>query len=513
MISRRTALGVIAAGLAARGASAEIIPESSPRSAARLLPLSQPFSVEALRTRARAMAEGSFTPRDPVPQEWQDLSYDEYRSIWFRDAAALWNETGRPLRVDFFAPGLYFPRGVSMFVVEDAAARMVAFDMDLFDTTDRFPDLPVSESMGFSGLRLRAELEKAGIFQEFAVFQGASYFRAIGQGEVYGLSARALTVDTAGPKGEEFPDFTEFYLEAPDPGATSFRIHALLDSPSVTGVYSFDISAGETTVMDVDAVIYPRRRLANIGLAPLTSMFLFDQTNRARFDDFRSAVHDSEGLCIHNGRGETLWRPLANPRTLQISQFLDDGMRGFGLMQRTRGFSAYSDLEALYHKRTSAFIEPKGDWGPGSVTLVEIPADREIYDNIVTYWSPREPLEGGSEVAYAYRITWGPEAAPGPDAPARIVDTRIGRDFAGKLVVVLDFAGTDAIENISAEDIYLNASRGTLGTPRLETNPDTGGPRLTFSFDPGEETASELRAQFVRDGAPLSEVWLYRWTS
>ena len=266
---------------------------------------------------ARDLATKPYTPQPLIPESWRNLSYDQYRKIWFDSRNALWEGTDRPHRVDVFPPGLYFPRGVRMFAVEDGLARPFVFDLGVFDTPDKFPDVEIDDTLGYSGLRLRAELRQAGIFEEFAVFQGASYFRGIGTGDIYGLSARGLALKTADPRGEEFPDFTHFWVETPEPGAPKVVLHTLLDSPSCTGAYRFTIDHGKTLMMDVEAELHARNVMDHVGIAPLTSMFFFDDTDRQRFDDFRPAVYDSDGLLIHNGGGETIWRPLANPNTLQ----------------------------------------------------------------------------------------------------------------------------------------------------------------------------------------------------
>ena len=308
---------------------------------------------------ARDRAAAPFALRPSVPEDWLNISYDDYRSIWFNTQNALWeDEDQTPLRLDVFAPGLYFPTPVAMHIVEGNTAHPLKFDFGVFDKTDKFPELPMDDSLGYSGLRLRAELEKKGIFTEFAVFQGASYFRAIGTGDIYGLSARGLAIDVAEPQGEEFPDFVAFWLEKPAPGDERFVLHALLDSPSCAGAYRFVIRPGQPLTMEVEATIFPREEMAHVGIAALTSMFQFDETNRDRFSDFRPAVHDSDGLLIRNGAGETIWRPLANPRKLQISAFVDDNPKGFGLMQRARKFSDFADLEALYHRRPSLWETP-----------------------------------------------------------------------------------------------------------------------------------------------------------
>lgn len=474
----------------------------------------QPFSRDVLLAHARTLSTAAYAARPKVPQAWQDLTYDQYRLYWFNAQKALWADSDRPTEVDFFLPGLYFPQAVQVHVVEGAEARPVGFDLSLFDRTDKAPALPVDETLGYSGFRLRAEMEAPGIFQEYAVFQGASYFRALGRGLSYGLSARGLALNTGDAAGEEFPDFIAFWLEAPAPGARSITVHALLDSPSVTGAYSFVITPGETTLMQVDATLFPRVDLPHVGIGPLTSMFLFDGTNRNRFDDFRPQVHDSDGLLIHNGAGEMLWRALANPLRLQVSSFVDDGPRGFGLMQRERRFSDFADLEANYHLRPSLWVEPGESWGRGAVTLVEIPSDKEIYDNIVAYWRPRDPLPAGQPHRMTYRLHWGATPPPLRDVAA-VMDTKIGKSaFKEGYVAAIDFADhADLAGDPTAITVHVSANTGTVSSGQLQRNPETGGLRLTFGFDPGKATGVELRAQLLREGAAASEVWLYRWTS
>lgn len=479
-----------------------------------------PFSPDTPLAMARDLASRPYAPRPSVPQEWLDLTYDQYRLFWFNTQRALWRNADAPvgqqlpLQVDFFLPGLYFPRGVAIDVVRNQTAQHVEFDLALFDQTDHAPDLPIDDTLDYSGFRLRAELDTPGIHTEFAVFQGASYFRALGKGQVYGLSARGLALNTAESFGEEFPDFTHFWIEEPQVGDQSYIVHALLDSPSATGAYRFVIDhQGPSTNMDVTATIIARDNLEHVGLAPLTSMFLFDETNRHRFNDFRPAVHDNDGLLIHNGAGEQLWRPLANPVTLQISAFVDQNPRGFGLMQRSREFADFADLEALYHKRPSLWITPGEDWGAGSVTLVEIPADREIYDNIVAYWRPAETLPAGSETSITYRMEWGngPDAAPDV---AQVLNTRMGSRFSGGILTTVDFAPIDAMtDRINELTMVVTSNPGEVLGGIIQQNPDTLGPRLGFTFDPGEAEVVELRAQLFLDGLPVSEVWLYRWTA
>jgi glucans biosynthesis protein len=482
-----------------------------------LRPLAQatPFDAETVERQARALAAAPYAPRPVIPEDWRNLSYDQYRKIWFDTRNALWEGSDLPQRVDVFPPGLYFPRPVALHEVVAGEARPLAFDLDVFDRADTFPEVTLDETLGYSGLRLRAELESPGIFQEYAVFQGASYFRGIGTGDIYGLSARGLALRTGDPAGEEFPDFTAFWLERPDPGADRVVLHALLDSPSCTGAYRFEITHGPVLEMRVRASLFAREEMEHIGLAPLTSMFLFDDTMRQRFSDFRPAVHDSDGLLIHNGAGEVIWRPLANPLQLQISAFADRNPRGFGLLQRKRRFSDFSDLEALYHRRPGLWVTPGEDWGPGAVTLVEIPADLEIYDNIVAYWRPATPLAAGAEHRLSYSLHWGADpVAATADVPVKVLNTAIGGRPEGGQVVAIDFApGPRLPEDLEEVEILVRSSTGTVTPGILQRNPETGGPRLAFTFDPQGATLAEFRAQLRLAGEPLSEVWLYRWTA
>src|SRR5690606_9268799 len=89
--------------------------------------------------------------------------------------------------------------------------------------------------LGFAGFRVHHPFNDSGYKDELVVFLGASYFRALGEGQRYGLSARGLAIDTVGGKGEEFPRFSEFWIVKPKADATSLTILALLESPSVSG--------------------------------------------------------------------------------------------------------------------------------------------------------------------------------------------------------------------------------------------------------------------------------------
>jgi glucans biosynthesis protein len=502
-MSRRASLALLAAAMASPALAMPMVRAGS----------AHRFDRAWLETEAQRLSQAAYAPRPMVPAGWRDLSYDEYRMMWFNPQRGLWTDEDRPFKVDFFHPGLYFPHPIEVNVVENGEAQTLAFDMSLFDRSDQFPDLPVDDTMGYSGLRLRGELERPDIFTEFAVFQGASYFRAIGAGMTYGLSARGLSINTAAPEGEEFPEFTRFWLEAPAPGDRVQVLHALLDGESCTGAFTFRITPGTATQMSVEVTLFPRVDLAHVGLAPLTSMFLFDQTNRAGHDDFRPAVHDSDGLMIHNGVGELLFRPLKNPGQLEVSSFVDDGPRGFGLMQRARELSDFEDFEARYDRRPSLWITPRENWGEGSVQLVEIPSELEVYDNIVAYWRPRAGLRAGEVHRFSYDMEWSAEP-PRPRDVAPVLNTAIGGNWdRSRTLVSIDFADHPALaDEPAAYTQAIRANRGAVSDGVLERNPRTNGLRLTFALEPEDHPSMELRAQLLREGEAVTEVWLYRWS-
>lgn len=481
-----------------------------------------PFDPSGLRELARGLAAAPYRPpEDHLPAALAGLDYDQHRDIRFRPEMALWRGRGLDVEAQFFHLGHHFHNSVQLFEVTDGMAREILYTPALFDygQNDLGADFP--ENLGFAGFRLHAPLNRADYLDEVAVFLGASYFRALGRGQRYGLSARAVAIDTGLPRPEEFPAFRAFWLERPAPGAGHLVVHALLDGPGLAGAYRFDIRPGEATTMEVGAHLYPRRPIELLGIAPLNSMFLFGPNDRLGVDDFRPRVHDSEGLQIWTGAGEWLWRPLVNPEHLRLSLFADDAPKGFGLLQRSRDFAGYQDLEARYERRPSLWVEPLDAWGRGHVRLIELPAAEEIHDNVVAFWVPAAPVGPGLELALRYRLHWCLEA-PFRPALAECVATGVGlggvpgqaRDPNSRKFV-LDFAGGDlaAIPAGAPVEAVASASVGRITAPIASRNDVTGGWRAFFDLQPEGAGPVELRARLRQGGATLTETWVYQWTA
>lgn len=460
----------------------------------------------------RLSADSNSAPRvldggSPLRQ----ITYDQYRDIRVNADSAIWRNEQVPFRVEVLPAGFLFEAPVTVSVIEAGMARDIAVQPGTFILGPSIAKQLGSINLPLSGFRVRGHVNNRSDWDEFVVFQGASYFRAVGKGTQYGVSARGLALRTASPSGEEFPAFTHFWVERPSTNATGVVVHALLQSQSTTGAYRFSITPGNDTVIDVDLTLFPRVALDSVGLAPLTSMFLFDESNRSRIDDFRDEVHDSDGLQVLMSSGEQLWRPLANPTQLQVSSFTSDAPKAFGLVQRSRKVSDYHDLEAQYEKRPSAWIEPTSDWGAGSLQLIEIPSNREINDNIVALWKPRDPIPAGKPWHAAYRMRWLPH--PRAATPiGRVSGTRTGPSFDGKRrLFVVDFDGMGkSIEGLS---IDVGASRGKVSNPVLHRFPALRSIRASFELTPGDADVAELRLRLLRGDRPATETWLYRWTA
>jgi glucans biosynthesis protein len=475
-----------------------------------------PFSFDGVIATAREMA---LKPFSPTPVKAGDLlekiDFDAYQQITFKPENALFKGTRYPVRL--FHLGRFFKLPVKIAVVEGGQSRDVLYSPDLFTLGPKAKPIVTNlpDDMGFAGFRVH----EAGTDSDWLAFLGAAYFRSAGELNQYGLSARGLSINTTASKPEEFPRFTEFYLEEkPD----ALVIIALLDSQSVTGAFRITCSKPKAVIMDVEARIFTRTDIEQLGFAPLTSMFWFSETNLRQARDWRPQVHDSEGLAIWTGAGERIWRPLNNPPAVMTNSFLDKNPRGFGLVQRDRDFTHYEDDGVFYDRRPTLWVEPRGEWGEGEVQLVEIPTEDEIHDNIVVFWTPRAAVKAGQSFTLDYRLHWVDAEPYRPANMAHVVSTRRGnggnpavRDKAtGYVKYVIDFEGGDlaareSTKNQAMPDITV--SRGRVVNPFAIRVAGTDRWRILFDLDVHGPAPVDLRAYLrTKDGQALSETWLFQ---
>jgi periplasmic glucans biosynthesis protein len=477
------------------------------------------FSYANLKGLARSMAGGPYQEQyKPLPPALQHLTWDQWESIVCRPERSLWFGEDLAFRIRFDHLGFSFSKPVRLYVVESGQAKEILFDPTLFDygrSGLKPTDLP--KDLGFAGFNVLFHTDWT---SDRAVFQGASYFRAVDGDGQYGMSQRGLAIDTGSSQPEEFPDFVAFYLEKPAKGSSLLTVHALLDSPSVAGAYRFIIDVANTLVMDIDAALYPRKEIQRLGIAPCTSMFLVGENDHRVADDWRPQIHDSDGLQMNTGAGEWIWRPLNNPSELRVNTYVDENPRGFGLMQRERRFSQYQDDGVFYNRRPDCWVQPKASWGKGGVMLVEIPTNDETMDNIVAFWNPADKSEPGQEYLYGYRIYWCREN-PVRTHLAHVQATRDGiggvvgqkrTHFAWRFVI--DFVGGDfsMLGPDAKVTPVITASRGnveiTSARPLLPIN----GWRAMFDLVPDDSEAPiDLRLYLALDGQALTETWMYQY--
>ncbi len=507
---------VVALGLSAAMAASisRVAAQTLPQNAIQLaLGEGQRFDPALVVDLARVLAKRAYTPlANDLPDVFTSLNYDQYIGIRAQPATVVWGGEGRGFAIEPLHRGFVFKNAVSLFVVEDGMVRRIGYDRTRFD----FGKLQVPQTIGdigFSGFRIFAS-SNGDRPQEMAIFQGATFFRAIARGQNFGVLARTLTLRPAETRGEEVPIFRAFWIERPTAGSGALVMHALLDSESVTGAVRFTFRPGELTINDVEMTLIARVTLDHFGLGGMTSTFLFGPNDRRASDDIRSGAYESKGLQIHNGQGEWIWRPLNNPDALQISAFVDSNPRGFGLLQRDRDFAAFEDDDQHYERRPSLWIEPLAEWGQGNVQLIEIPTDSDINDNVIAYWRPKQAIQAATEQSFAYRQfwCWSPPERP---SLAIVTQTRVGRGTtARKRRFVVDFVGDMLAEArivIEAQPI-ISVGPGTIGNVRVWPYPERKTLRVGFELDPGSDTVSEMRLVLEAAGKPLSETWLYRWT-
>jgi periplasmic glucans biosynthesis protein len=484
-----------------------------------------PFGFESVVEMANRLHKKPYSPPPLVDPALLNLKYDAWRDIRFKPAESLWRKEKLPIELQFFHPGFLFRETVRLNTVENGKARPLKLGRELFDYgRNQAIAMEMPKVVGAAGFRVHGPINATTYYDEYLVFLGASYFRAVAKGQHYGLSARGLAVDTALPRDEEFPIFREFWIQKPGAGDKDVTILALLDSRSVTGAYAFRVTPGEQTVIDVTARLFFRSKVEKVGLAPLTSMFLFGEDRLpCGPPDWRPEIHDSDGLLLHSGNGEWLWRPLSNPHQLVVSQLRDKNPKGFGLIQRDLEFANYQDLEADYHMRPSVWIEPGEGWGDGHVELFLIPSVEEINDNVAAYWVPARLPQAGDTMAYSYRMYW--HNAPGgrPAGGARAVATRSARLDASTHIVIVDFEG-GALTTLPpgapvSSEIWVGDG-GRLIESQTFYNDVTGGWRVSFKVDLSNPTRQgctppkpgmpvEMRAYLKKDRDVLSETWSY----
>jgi glucans biosynthesis protein len=467
----------------------------------------------------------------PAVLRQENLDYDKYREIEFRRERALWAADEMPFRIEFFHPGYIYHEPVRVNEFTLTHTQPIRFVQDFFNYRKLNIARQIPADTGYAGWRILTELHAPGRWDELGSFLGASYFRLLGRNQRYGQSARGLAIDSGeSDRPEEFPIFTDWWLGKPQKDDTQVRVYALLDSVSCTGAYEFLIQPGETTIADIECVLFfratntvaavnPNRKpIASIGIAPLTSMFWFGKNSERKFDDYRPEAHDSDGLLMHLENGELLWRPLNNAAVMRHQRFATKNLRGFGLMQRERNFEAYQDIFNYYHQTPSVWVVPRGNWGEGDVHLLELSTHYEGLDNIVAFWNPKVKPQPMQAKRYAYTLYWTLENDM-KLSPNRVVATRIGAHprNANWRQIVIDFDGPQlaVIPETNAPVAIASCSpNGAITENQVFYNPLKRNWRVTLGMEPkaGNRDPVDLRCTLQHQNEVVSETWTYHWS-
>jgi glucans biosynthesis protein len=475
----------------------------------------EPFSFDTLRSMAEQLAQSPFQPTPIEKFELLDsIDYDRHNQIRYKPENILWKDRAEGPAIGFFFPGRYFKEPIRVHALEGGMSREILFSSNLFEIPEDNPARQLGDQGGFAGFRVMGDATKP----DWMAFLGGAYFRTAGYSGQFGLSARGLAIDSGAPTPEEFPRFTSFWFEAQEGGGIT--IYALLDSPRVSGAYRIASTRDNGIFQDIDCSLFLRGDIERLGIAPMTSMFWIGKHNRHSANDWRPEIHDNDGLEIHTGSGERIWRPLNNPPQAMTNTFATENPIGFGLMQRERRFSQYQDDGVFYDKRASLWAQPKGDWGKGEVMLVELSTNDEIHDNIGVFWRPAEPAVAGNRYDLGYRLNWV-ENNPEPEGAARFIATRLGAGGipgqprpANVVKIVCDFEnrGLEELGRESGVTLEIGASSGAISNEQVFPVVSTDYWRASFDLEIGPDRARDkpidIRMYVVHEGTAMTETFL-----
>ena len=205
-INRRKLLAGIAAATSLPRVSA--LAQQSPEPAKA----TPSFGYEDVVKRARDLAGAPFDAQiPPLPDSIAHLDFDAWRDIRFKADKLLLGQPGTPFRLELFHLGHLYKRPVTVNVLRDGLPAPVPYTASLFDYGHNKFDGALPINLGFAGFRLHYPLNAPHVMDEVIAFLGASYYRFLGRGQRYGLSARGLAIGAG--EQEEFPFFREFWIE------------------------------------------------------------------------------------------------------------------------------------------------------------------------------------------------------------------------------------------------------------------------------------------------------------
>lgn len=483
---------------------------AAPASATKLGP-KQAFDYAALVTKAQQASKKPYAkPAEPNADILTELTGEVANRIIFDHDGALWRDVEGAPKIEFFHRNTYFREKVRMHVLESGQSREILYDTAMYNygATRLAKTLP--EDLGFAGFRVMNAHNKD---TDWLAYLGASYFRSATPFDQYGISARAIAIDS-GFKDEEHARYTDVWFER---RGNDLRIIGWVEGPSVVGVIRYDVRVEQNkdAVMDVDASFFIRKDVRRLGLAPLTSMYWYGERDRRYATDWHPEVHDSDVLVVHGANGEQVSRQLQNPKLTVVSTFDADKPKGFGLLQRDRDPDHYLDEAFKYEVRPDLWIEPVKGFDKGKVVLLELATAADVNDNTVAFWQPTAPVKAGAKFALAYKLYWSANQPKRPPV-AEVYSTRVGWGGSPPAPTTRRFAvefegGT--LDKLPADATVIpvvTSPKGTVERPRVVRS---SGKRWRAEFDlkdPGDDPI-DIRMHLKSGTQVLSETWIYNY--
>ena len=515
----RMAVLLLGAVSLATGAGATVVAQDSEPPVADKAKADPELSVtdfESLVSLAESRVNEPPLPEPALAPPWSELTYQQFISIAFDHDQAIWldksrKDNGSPFWLETFHRGYVQETKVKLYAVTGKDVQPIPFDPEKFDYSSAGDVAKPDASLGHAGFKVAGPFPGFDDPQEMLSFLGGSYFRSRARDNVYGASARGLAVDIALNKDEEFPAFRTFWIHKPELEDTTMRVLAWLNGPSVSGAYEFVLTPGvKDSKIDVRCKVFFRKDPEKVGVAPLTSMWIWGDGLAGPPKEKRPAVHDSDGLLIHSEVEGWIWHPFARQAYPSVSFRPVETLLGFGVLQRNRAFFHFDDHNALYNLRPSIWVEPKTPWKNGRVELLEIPGSHEGIDNIGAYWVFNEPPSTSSPLELAYSIDFFSGNVEDHKRLGHATDLTIERAKDKSIKMSVRFSG-EAIKEIGPErSLWLNARLRDGRLISTSTKRTKTGDWLAYlHFLPTGAGPVDVEMQLLGEQGRLSEIVNY----
>ncbi|HJO95674.1 MAG TPA: glucan biosynthesis protein [Victivallales bacterium] len=461
-------------------------------------------------------AKTTYTPNTiQIPKQVTSATYSHMQQVQYNKDKGLWKNNKYSYYLAFMPMVGNYNLAVNFYEVDDGKSKKIQFNADNFNYgNSKIP--PASLPKAYSGFQILSSKTN----DPLLIFQGASYFRPVPPGATFGLSLRAISLNTVLENAaEEFPDFTDFWIVKPDNNSSELTFYALLNGKSVTGAYEFKLTCDKIMKLNIKSTIILKSHVSQVGFAPITSLFWYDKNTHFNFGQYRPEDHNSDGL-IMSGDKVYYWQPLVN----YVGKAAIDSYRHFkklnyfGLLQRNRKFTSYVDWHNRYYLDANVWIEPEIETGPGNVRLVTLPTNIEFTDNVNTFWIPDNKPEVGKPYNFNYTINCSLETPP--ETTAHVNNYWHGKFYSkDKTFFLVSFSGSNLKKlNIKSEItpiINIQGSAKLSKKPHIRYCKKTDSWLAFFYVKPDNKNPLSqpinIMCYLTLGGKRLSETWTYLW--